>query len=214
LGSVLHEEFGHIRPRLHLALVVSRLLPPFVGNRARAGILRLGGLRIGKGTVVFGRMTVTGSKHPASTVRIGRSCWLNRGCFIDASAPVTIADRVAIGQDVLILTSTHEVGPPIRRAWEMVVAPVTIGEGAWIGARTVVLPGVSIGDGAVVGAGAVVTRDVPANTLVGGVPAQRLRQLDGDADPAWADQAGGEQPDDWPISWSPSLTSLRVEPRT
>jgi maltose O-acetyltransferase len=210
---VLYEEFGHTRPRLQLALVVSRVLPPFVGNRVRVVILRLGGLRIGKGTVVFGQMTVTGSKHPASTVRIGRSCWLNRGCFIDASASVTIADRVAMGHDVLILTSTHEVGPPIRRASEMMVAPVTIGAGAWLGARTVVLPGVSIGEGAVVGAGAVVTRDVPANTLVGGVPAQRLRQLDGDVDRARA-QAGDEHPDHWPISWAPSLTSPRAEPRT
>lgn len=210
---MLHEEFGNVRPRLHVALAISGLLPPLVGNRARAAILRLGGLHIGRGTVVFGRMTVTGSKQAASNVRIGRSCLLNRGCVIDASAPVNIADRVAMGHDVLILTSTHEVGPPIRRASDMLVAPVTIGEGAWIGARTVVLPGVSIGDGAVIGAGAVVRRDVPANTLVGGVPAQWLRHLDGDADPARA-HSGDEQPDQGPISWSPSPTRLRAEPRT
>ena len=68
-----------------------------------------------------------------------------------------------------------------------------IGEGAWIGARSVVLPGVSIGNGAVVAAGAVVTRDVPANTLVGGVPAQHLRHLDGDFRSAVA-RPGDEQP--------------------
>ncbi len=180
VSTVLREEFGQARPRLHIAVLISRLLPPFVGNRARTAILRFGGLDIGHGTVVIGRMTVTGSEHPSSTVRIGRWCFLNRGCVIDASAPVDIADGVAMGQDVLILTSTHEIGPPGRRASAIVVAPVAIGEGAWIGARTVVLPGVSIGNGAVVAAGAVVTRDVPANTLVGGVPAQHLRHLDGD----------------------------------
>jgi maltose O-acetyltransferase len=217
LSAVLHEEFGDARPRLHVALMISGLLPPFVGNRARAAVLRLGGLQIGRGTVVFGRMTVTGSAHPANTVRIGRWCWLNRGCFIDASAQVTIADRVAIGHDVMILTSTHEVGPPVRRASEMVLAPVTIGEGAWIGARAVVLPGVSIGEGAVVGAGAVVTRDVPANTVVGGVPAQQLRRLDGDPGVDLAGAPAGavdEQPDESAISWRPILTSLRAESRT
>ncbi|HEX4981344.1 MAG TPA: acyltransferase [Ilumatobacteraceae bacterium] len=232
MRSVLHEEFGHIRPRLHLALGLSRLLPPFVGNRVRTAVLRLGGLQIGRGTVVFGRITVTGSRHPANTVRIGRWCWVNRGCIIDASAPVTIADHVAIGHDVLLMTSTHEVGPAGRRASAMMIAPVTIRQGAWIGARTVVLPGVTIGDGAVVGAGAVVNRDVAANTLVGGVPARELRHLEGEDPPGEHpgneqpgneqpgnehpdnEQPGNEQPGGGPITLSPILTSLRAEPRT
>ena len=209
---MLHEEFGNVLPRLHVALAMSGLLPLLSGYRARAAILRLGGLHIGRGTVVFGRMTVTGSKQAASNVRIGRSCLLNRGCVIDASAPVTIADRVAGPRRAD--PHQHARGRPAHPSGLGYVGrPVTIGEGAWIGARTVVLPGVSIGDGAVIGAGAVVRRDVPANTLVGGVPAQWLRHLDGDADPVRA-HSGDEKPDQGPISWSPSPTSLRAEPRT
>ena len=56
-------------------------------------------------------------------------------------------------------------------------ATVTIGNGVWIGARAIILPGVTIGDRALVAAGAVVTRDVPADTLVGGNPARVIREL-------------------------------------
>ena len=59
----------------------------------------------------------------------------------------------------------------------MLPAPIHIGKRVWIGSNATVLPGVTIGDGAVVAAGAVVTRDVPANTVVGGVPAKVIRHI-------------------------------------
>lgn len=59
----------------------------------------------------------------------------------------------------------------------MTYAPIHIGRNVWIGANAVVLPGVSIGDGAVVAAGAVVTKDVPPCTIVGGVPAKKLKEI-------------------------------------
>jgi maltose O-acetyltransferase len=60
------------------------------------------------------------------------------------------------------------------------VRPVTIGNGAWLGARCTILPGVNVGEGAIVAAGAVVTHDVPANTMVAGVPARAIRDLSAD----------------------------------
>ena len=65
----------------------------------------------------------------------------------------------------------HRCGP-------RVFAPIHIGDGVWIGARSIVLPGITIADGAVIGAGSVVTRDVPANTVVAGAPARLIRKLD------------------------------------
>jgi acetyltransferase-like isoleucine patch superfamily enzyme len=70
------------------------------------------------------------------------------------------------------------MGSRERRYAGLEALPVTIGAGVWVGARAMIMPGVTIGDGAVIAAGAVVTKDVPPNTLVAGVPARIVRELD------------------------------------
>jgi acetyltransferase-like isoleucine patch superfamily enzyme len=127
--------------------------------------------------MVGGRLRLAGGLAPASRVRIGDDCFINDGCRFDTSAPITIDDGAYLGHDVALLTSTHELGPPDRRAGRFSCERIHVGRGAWIGARAVVLPGVTIGDGAVVAAGAVVTASVRANVVVGGVPARELRPL-------------------------------------
>jgi maltose O-acetyltransferase len=90
---------------------------------------------------------------------------------------VTIGNNVSFGHQVIVLTNTHDIGPASRRAATLCSKAVTIGNGAWLGARCTILPGVTIGDGAVVAAGSVVNEDVPANVLVAGVPARLVRLL-------------------------------------
>ena len=91
-------------------------------------------------------------------------------------------DQVSIGHDVLFMTGSHQLnaGPNQRRAGDWFGQPIQVGNHVWIGARTTILPGVSIGDGAVIAAGATVTKNVPENAIVAGVPARIIRYVDAD----------------------------------
>lgn len=109
---------------------------------------------------------------PAS---LGSGSFVNRGCLIQGHT--TIGAMVSLGPGVLVLTDTHEIGDRTSRAGARRIDPVSIGDGVWIGAGSILLPGVAIGDGAVVAAGSVITKDVPADTLVAGAPAHRVRTL-------------------------------------
>ena len=80
--------------------------------------------------------------------------------------------------ETLFITSTHEAGTHAGRAGALAAAPISVGEGTWIGARVTVLPGVTIGPGCVIAAGAVVTADCRSDGLYAGIPARRVRDLD------------------------------------
>jgi maltose O-acetyltransferase len=168
---------GDLEPRLSLALALNGALPPYSLNAVRLRVLRLGGLRIGEGAGIGGRIWVAGGQRPASRLVIGRRCFLNDGCRFDVSAPITIGDDAHLGHEVAVLTATHDMGERVRRAGRVRGDPVVIGEGAWIGARATVLGGVTIGAGSIVAAGAVVTKSVPPSTVVGGVPAKAITAL-------------------------------------
>ena len=173
----LTEEFLNSDPRLWAALGLCRLIPPLGGNRLRTKLLRLGGMQIGPGTVLGGVVHVHGGPHAASRLHIGGRCWINADCTFDSSAEIVIEDNVAIGQQVLILTNTHEIGEPGYRAGPSKDLPVRIRSGAWIGARATILPGVTVGAGTIVAAGAVVAKSTPDHVLVAGVPARFVKNL-------------------------------------
>lgn len=129
-------------------------------------------LHIGRDLLVFAqdrRVRLGGTGR----IELGDRVFLNAGAIITARQCVTIGNDVAIAYDALITDSDdHGIeGGPVR------TRPVTIGDGAWIGARAIVLPGVTIGCRAVIAAGAIVTRDVPDDTLVAGQPARAIRTL-------------------------------------
>jgi maltose O-acetyltransferase len=175
---VIHDESKAFRPRLAIAQALAAILPWYVGVRLRVSLFRFAGVHIGRGTTIWGRIHVAGSEDPARKLTIGDECHINGGCHFDVSAPIEISDNATLGHEVLLLTGGHVIGPPGRRAAALTCKPIVVGRGAWLGARVTVLPGVTIGDGAVVAAGAVVTRDVPPHTVVAGVPARHLNELD------------------------------------
>lgn len=154
---------------------------PFVPARARWLALRAVGMRVERCSVAsrvwFG----------SSRVSIGRGTYVGHHCLFDTWAPIVIGERCAIAMQVSFVTSSHELGGPERRAGAMTTRPVTVGDGAWLGARVTVLPGVTIGEGAVVAAGAVVTEDCAPHTLYAGVPARAVRALGTEQDErTWA----------------------------
>ena len=104
---------------------------------------------------------------------LGRGVFINLGCRFQDTGGITIGDGTLIGHGSTLTTLNH-AEDPARRA-DMVPSPVVLGRDVWLGASVTVLPGVTIGDGAIVGAGAVVTKDVPAHTIVAGVPARPIR---------------------------------------
>lgn len=102
------------------------------------------------------------------------AAYLNAGCVILDSAPVSIGDHTMLGPGVHIYCADHHRDVAKRRQGIERGLPVTIGCDVWVGGGAILLPGVTVGDGAIVAAGAVVSRDVPAGTRVAGVPARRL----------------------------------------
>lgn len=108
-------------------------------------------------------------------LKIGKDVFINGGAFFTDLGGIELADKVLIGPKATIVSVNHPLTPANRRGVEL--NPVKINRNAWVGANATVLPGVTIGENAVVAAGAVVTKDVPANTVVAGVPARVIKKI-------------------------------------
>ena len=108
-------------------------------------------------------------------IRFGKNVFVNSGCCFQDQGGITIGDGTLIGHQVVLATLNHALEPQQRAT--TLPGPIVIGKKVWIGAHATILQNVTIGDNAVIAAGAVVTRDVPANTVVAGVPAKVVKTL-------------------------------------
>lgn len=144
----------------------------FIAPFARRPLLRAMGMELGSRTRVKGGVTFF-----SGNITLGDRCFVNSGCFFDASARITLETDVDLGPRVMLITGTHAIGPPHSRAAANTAAPITIEAGSWIGAGTIIQPGVTVASGCIVAAGAVVTRSTEPNGFYGGTPALRIKDL-------------------------------------
>ncbi|MCI8809035.1 MAG: sugar O-acetyltransferase [Oscillibacter sp.] len=111
-------------------------------------------------------------------VHFGKWVYANFGLTCVDDTHIYVGDYVLFGPNVVLATANHPFLPELRKKGLQYNLPIHIGEGCWIGAGAVVVPGVTIGDYAVIGAGSVVTKDIPSNVLAAGNPCRVLRELD------------------------------------
>lgn len=146
-------------------------------NGARVALLRLSGMTVGPQTIIWGPVTVTPYRG-LSHITIGANAFINVDArFGCPDATIDIGEDVQIGPRVSFETVNHGLRYEPGRGRGATSHPIRVGNDAWLGSGVTVLAGVTIGEGAVVAAGAVVTKDVAANTLVGGVPARLIRRI-------------------------------------
>jgi acetyltransferase-like isoleucine patch superfamily enzyme len=138
---------------------------------AREILSQIFGQELDETTTVFPPFTTNFGRFTT----IGREVFINHGCsFLDLGG-ITIEDQVLIGPQVKLVTENHPLDPTARKG--LTTKPILIRRNAWIGAGATILPGVTVGENAVVAAGAVVSKDVPANTVVGRIPAKFIRNI-------------------------------------
>ena len=109
-------------------------------------------------------------------IKIGKNVFINACCRFQDQGGIEIGDGSLIGHNTTIATLNHDFNPSKRQ--NLTPNPVKIGKNVWIGSDCTILPGVTIGDGAIVGAGSVVTKSIPANTIAVGNPARVIKEIE------------------------------------
>lgn len=106
-----------------------------------------------------------------SNTTLGEYTFVNHGCYFMDGAPITIGSHVFIGPFSGFYTATHPMDYGNRNKGLEKALPIKVGDNCWFGANVSVMSGVTIGNGCVIAAGSVITKDIPDNCLVAGVPA-------------------------------------------
>ena len=150
----------------------------------------------GKKYIDFGKNLTTGRRcridvngiHDKKILVFGNNVNMGDNVRISCVEEIRIGNHVLMGSNILIIDNSHgsykgerqssPMIPPNER--ELFSSPVKIGDNCWIGEYSVIMPGVQIGNGCVIGAGSVVTKNVPDNCIVCGVPAKAIKRWDGD----------------------------------
>ncbi|MFG1230567.1 acyltransferase [Xanthobacter wiegelii] len=170
--------FGSVPPEGSLRSIAKVVHRTYSRAKARISWIiwsyRLGAL--GEGSRIYRRAEI----HRARMIRLGRHVVINDFVHIWGEGGVEIGDHSMLAAHTVLTTQTHDARAlrlGLTYDKTMIKQPVCIGRNVWVGSNAVILPGVTIGDNSIVGAGAVVTRDVPPNVVVVGIPARTIREL-------------------------------------
>ncbi|MDR7044568.1 acetyltransferase-like isoleucine patch superfamily enzyme [Dyadobacter sp. BE34] len=163
-----YDEFGQIVART-IRLCTQMNAQATDTDQVRERLSEIIGTRIDESTTIFPPFYTNFGQFTT----LGKNVFINHACsFLDIGG-IIIEDDVLIGPRVNITSENHPLPPSDRTA--LIPKPVHIKRNAWIGAGATILPGVTVGENAVVAAGAVVSRDVPPNSVVAGIPAKVIR---------------------------------------
>ncbi len=133
---------------------------------------QLTGRKVPEGFVLFPPFYTDCGKN----IHLGKNVFINSSCHFQDQGGIYIGNNVLIGHCVTLATLNHIQSPKDRGS--MIPRSIHIGDNVWIGSDSTILPGITIGDGAIVAAGSVVTKDVAPNTVVGGVPAKFIKNIE------------------------------------
>ena len=142
-------------------------LNPFSG--LKVALLKLFGAKIGEGVIIKPGVNI---KYPWK-LNIAGHCWIGEKVWIDNLECVTIGSNVCISQGAMLLTGNHNYK---KSTFDLMIAPIILNDGAWIGAKTVVCPGVTVGEHAVLTVGAVATKNMEAYGIYQGNPAVWMKK--------------------------------------
>ncbi len=137
-------------------------------SKVRRSLLRLFGAEIAEGVIIKPGVRV---KYPWR-LKVGSHCWIGEDCWIDNLDQVTLGDNVCISQGAYLCTGNHDWSDP---GFGLLLGPIEIEAGAWVGARAMIAPGVTVGQCAVLSGGSVATKDIPAYEVHAGNPAHFIR---------------------------------------
>lgn len=147
----------------------------FVKNRwvpvsdLKALVLKAFGAKIGKGVNIKPGVNI---KYPWR-LTIGNNVWLGEGVWIDNLGNVVIEDNVCISQGAFLLCGNHNYK---KSTFDLIVGDITLKQGCWVGAKSVVCPGVTVGANAILVVGSVATKDLDVNVIYQGNPAIKVRE--------------------------------------
>ena len=176
---IFHKSMGNDMSKVHKAfnyavmLWNNRVINKLPSRHIRKLFLKMLGAKIGKNTMPARRVEVLFPKG----LKLGDNVAVGWFAELDARGGITVGDNTNISSHVKIITGSHDIDDPDFTADFL---PVHIGHHCWIGTGATILQGVTLGDGAVVAAGSVVTKDIPARTVYGGIPARYIRDRNSD----------------------------------